>query len=737
MMRTTNRRKTSRRRGAVKRWLSLGAVFALLAMFALPLAPASAANGDTNVTVSPASQVGIVGGSVTVTALVTVGIGSTDVPVEAAAVSFTVTGANATTASSTTNSSGQASITISGPNAGTSSVTASAGGITSDAATIDWLSTSAANFTLSPTTINAATGTEQSFTAKVTDDSGAAISGVDIDFQVAGANETAATHAGTTDDGGNVTFSYTGTNGGNDTVTAFTDLNHNTKLDTGELSTTATVHWAAPASVSISPTSLTTSTGSALALTATVLDADGHPLAGVEVTFSVTGANPGSKTVTTDADGEAVYSDPGTHAGTDTVNASVEGVSEHATATIQWVAGTASLAVAASSDTPDVNTEVTLTGTLTDTNGDPISGVTVYFDATGANTFSDSAVTDDKGVATVTYTGTAEGADGVQAYADLNSNATEDSGEPSGSTTVNWGGALALALAPASQNVQVGDSADVTVTLSDSKSDVSGVTVNIAVSGANTATDSVTTDDNGDATFSYAGAKTGADTINAYADLNGNGSQDEGEPSATATVNWTAAPAFAPAQPAAAKAGCTYFPATQHNMCAGFAAYWNNFGGLAIFGMPITEEFQENGHTVQYYERARFEWQPGAWPERYDVLLGLVGNEVTAGRSAEAPFQATTAKNSADCTFYAQTDHNLCAGFQAYWEKYGGLATYGFPISEEFQEVNPDTGKTYTVQYFERGRYEWHPGEWPERFDVMLGRLGSQVLSMKYGVSYK
>jgi len=108
---------------------------------------------------------------------------------------------------------------------------------------------------------------------------------------------------------------------------------------------------------------------------------------------------------------------------------------------------------------------------------------------------------------------------------------------------------------------------------------------------------------------------------------------------------------------------------------------------------------------------------------------------VTAGRSGEAPFQATTAK-AGDCTYYAQTGHNLCAGFQAYWEKYGGLAVYGYPISEEFQEVNPDTGKTYTVQYFERGRFEWHPGEWPERFDVELGRLGSQVFAMTYGTQY-
>jgi len=32
------------------------------------------------------------------------------------------------------------------------------------------------------------------------------------------------------------------------------------------------------------------------------------------------------------------------------------------------------------------------------------------------------------------------------------------------------------------------------------------------------------------------------------------------------------------------------------------------------------------------------------------------------------------------------------------------------------------------VQYFERQRFEWHPGKWPERFDVLLGRLGAQLL---------
>ena len=381
---------------------------------------------------------------------------------------------------------------------------------------------------------------------------------------------------------------------------------------------------------------------------------------------------------------------------------------------------------------------MTVTATLTDKNGTGIANVPVNFDVSGVTTTTGMATTDANGDATFSYTGTANGADTVQAYADFNRDDAQTSGEPTASTTINWGAAAGLALAPASQSVQVGNAASVDVTLTNPSGSVSSVDVKVTVTGANASTSTVTTDSSGNATISYSGANTGTDTVTAYADLNSNGSQDTGEPSATATVTWTAAaPAsFQPAQPASPKPGCMYFPATQHNLCAGFLSYWNKYGGLAVFGMPLTEEFQENGVTTQYLERQRFEWHPGAWPARYDVLLGLLGDEVTAGRSSEAPFVPTTAKNTSDCTYYAATGHNLCAGFRAYWNMYGGLPIYGYPISEEFQEKNPDTGVVYTVQYFERARVEWHPGEWPERFDTMLGRLGAQVLQMRYGVSY-
>ena len=55
-----------------------------------------------------------------------------------------------------------------------------------------------------------------------------------------------------------------------------------------------------------------------------------------------------------------------------------------------------------------------------------------------------------------------------------------------------------------------------------------------------------------------------------------------------------------------------YFPQTGHWLGHGFLHYWSQFGDLPTFGYPISEEVVENGLTVQYFERARFEWHPGA-----------------------------------------------------------------------------------------------------------------------------
>ncbi|HET7035655.1 MAG TPA: glycoside hydrolase family 3 N-terminal domain-containing protein [Thermomicrobiaceae bacterium] len=173
-----------------------------------------------------------------------------------------------------------------------------------------------------------------------------------------------------------------------------------------------------------------------------------------------------------------------------------------------------------------------------------------------------------------------------------------------------------------------------------------------------------------------------------------------------------------------------FFPETGHRLSSGFLAYWNQFGGLPVFGYPITDEFHgcnPDGWcgTMQYLERARFEWHPGEAPSYFDVELGRLGVELARqqGLLASAPFQPVTAQSDANCTFYPQTGHRLCFGFRAFWESHGGLAIYGYPISEEF--TDPATG--LTVQYFERQRLEYHPDNPPE-WQVEGGLLGVEIL---------
>ncbi len=166
-----------------------------------------------------------------------------------------------------------------------------------------------------------------------------------------------------------------------------------------------------------------------------------------------------------------------------------------------------------------------------------------------------------------------------------------------------------------------------------------------------------------------------------------------------------------------------YFSQTGHYLSNAFLGYWRTHGGVNILGYPITGEFQQNGVTVQYFERAVFEYHPNNSPG-WQVELRRLGAEQAQGINDPA-FNPVNATSDSSCTFYPETNHRLCNGFQSYWENNGGLSVFGYPLSEEFSQKNPDTGQVYTVQYFERARFEWHPQS--SGGSVMLGRLGAQA----------
>ncbi|MDQ3547632.1 MAG: glycosyl hydrolase family 18 protein, partial [Chloroflexota bacterium] len=175
-----------------------------------------------------------------------------------------------------------------------------------------------------------------------------------------------------------------------------------------------------------------------------------------------------------------------------------------------------------------------------------------------------------------------------------------------------------------------------------------------------------------------------------------------------------------------------YFPETGHSLAYGFLEYWQANGGLARFGYPRTEEFTETdpmvglSYTVQYFERARFEYHPEFAGTEFEVLIGHTGRWALEQRGLDPTGTATDPK--AGARYFEETGHNLAGAFLRYWDRNGGLMTFGFPITEEFIEVNPDDGNSYVVQYFERARFEYHPEYAGTHSEVLLGLLGNEML---------
>lgn len=77
--------------------------------------------------------------------------------------------------------------------------------------------------------------------------------------------------------------------------------------------------------------------------------------------------------------------------------------------------------------------------------------------------------------------------------------------------------------------------------------------------------------------------------------------------------------------------------------------------------------------------------------------------------------------------YFPETGKTVSGKFLDYWQSNGGLPTYGYPITEAKMEVDPETGKTFLTQWFERNRFELHPENAGTKYEVLLGLLGKDL----------
>ena len=253
--------------------------------------------------------------------------------------------------------------------------------------------------TISPSTVRAAKDTVLSYTGTSVDQFGAAIAGSSISWSVSGATTVASTTK-ISDADGLTSFSYTAGTVGTDTVAATSATSGTVTvvatLDIGSVLLT-TPHTTALGVTEAVKTYSDIDAGAdgaqagAVTATATVKDAAGIALAGVPVTFTVSGTTAAilstKQTVYTGAAGTAATSVYGWAAGTYTVTATAGAKSDDAPVNFAQTTATEARNIKASASGGLV------TVTVTDRFGNGVYNAPVYATRTGTGNFAGASKT--------------------------------------------------------------------------------------------------------------------------------------------------------------------------------------------------------------------------------------------------------------------------------------------------------------------------------------------------------
>ena len=358
-------------------------------------ATASAATVDV---LASSVQVGSGGDTTTLTAIIK---GPGNVSLAAAPVTFTVDTGTLKNAATVSDASGVATATFSAGSDRsnrTATVTVTSGTV-SGSITLQVVGTSLAYSGVTTVPLNGKV--TMGVTAK--DSKGAVIAGVPVAVASSLNNPVSAT-AITTDAQGNAALDYTATVSGTDKLSfsgAGTSIAQNIQISAADFT------FLSPAA----GTQVTVSTAQQLTVRYLV---NNTPQAGKTVNFAATAGIVSPASAVTDAAGEATVSVSSATASPATIQASVVGAAAQATLPIVFIAQSPSklvLQVAPTAIGPNtagsVAQQAQLLATVTDANGNPVSGATVNFnrvaDPSGGNLSQASAVTDAGGQASVQY----------------------------------------------------------------------------------------------------------------------------------------------------------------------------------------------------------------------------------------------------------------------------------------------------------------------------------------------
>jgi len=144
-------------------------------------------------------------------------------------------------------------------------------------------------------------------------------------------------------------------------------------------------------------------------------------------------------------------------------------------------------------------------------------------------------------------------------------------------------------------------------------------------------------------------------------------------------------------------------------------------GSECSIGYPLAPASSAQGLRYQWFQRALLKEMPASYvgnPE-WSIQGDLLGQQVTTA----IPFPtARPFLSRPDAYYFGETGHSVSSPFLDFWVKCDGLRLLGYPLSDQVFEVLTPGQQPYQVQYFERGRLEYHQDD--PNTPVQFGLLG-------------
>ena len=146
-------------------------------------------------------------------------------------------------------------------------------------------------------------------------------------------------------------------------------------------------------------------------------------------------------------------------------------------------------------------------------------------------------------------------------------------------------------------------------------------------------------------------------------------------------------------------AGSRYFAETGHNLGEPFRTRWEQAGGEAVLGVPLSEERYASGAggVLQSFRNMVLLFDPAQSPP-FDVRGEVLGKSAWTELSPASARQPVTGCATPTCQFFSETSHSLQEPFASFWTSMGGAPIFGPPVSEAF--ADPDNAGQM-VQVFE------------------------------------